>query len=146
MAYQIIDVDINNNPNFAIGIKFPFSGKGIFRQSYTTGEQAYSNLKNLLLTMKGERYELPEFGTDLLYVIFEPARDDIKDLIANIIRPEINRWLPDINITDIKITTYEDDPSLTNEIRVLIKFKAKGDPDEQILEITAAENGLLQVE
>ena len=146
MAYQIIDVDINNNPDFAIGVKFPFSAKSVFPQSYTTAEQAYSNLKNLLLTMKGERYELPNFGTDLLHVIFEPATEVIKEIIVNIIRPAINFWLPNIIVNEIKVTTYEDDPSLTNEIKVLIVFKANSISDEQVLEITAAENGLLRVE
>ena len=44
-------IDFNND--VAVGVKLPF-GKpnGLFSQSYTTEEQAVSNLKNLLLTRK----------------------------------------------------------------------------------------------
>ena len=46
----------------AIGITLPFGkNKGLFSLSYTTEEQSISNLKNLLLTRKGERLFQPEF-------------------------------------------------------------------------------------
>ena len=54
---------IDFQKDVAVGVKLPF-GKpnGLFAQSYTTEEQATSNLKNLLLTRKGERPFQPEFG------------------------------------------------------------------------------------
>ena len=44
---------IDFKADVAVGVKLPF-GKpnGLFTQSYTTEEQAVSNLKNLLLTEK----------------------------------------------------------------------------------------------
>ena len=50
--------EINNNDDKYVGIGFPlgFSVEGkLFSQTKTVLEQAKSNLRNLLLTTKGER-------------------------------------------------------------------------------------------
>ena len=55
-----------------IGITIPFNKpNGIFHQSFTNVKQVLSNLKNLLLTARGERYMLPTFGTDIKTILFE---------------------------------------------------------------------------
>ncbi len=49
MAYRIVAAnDITQNSDIAIGVKFPFNGKGIFSKSFTTNEQASTNIKSLL--------------------------------------------------------------------------------------------------
>ena len=83
MGYRVVEInEIQNNPNIAIGVKFPFDGRGIFRKSFTTDEQALTNIKSLLLTRKGERYEQPNFGTDLLNALFEPNTSELSTFIA----------------------------------------------------------------
>ena len=54
-------------PDVAVGIKLPFTGKNgnLFDLSYSTRDQALSNLKNLLLTRRGERIMEPLFGTTI---------------------------------------------------------------------------------
>ena len=47
MGYVIDNTDFKSNPDIAIGVTFPFSGQAIFNSSYTTMDQAISNLKNL---------------------------------------------------------------------------------------------------
>ena len=51
MAYEIQSNTINLTPDGAVGIKLPMIGKlgNLFDQSYSTQEQAISNLKNLKL-------------------------------------------------------------------------------------------------
>jgi len=64
-----------------ININFPFkeSVKGFFMDITETDSQAIkADLMHLILTRKGERYYLPDFGTDLLQYIFEP--NDTKTL------------------------------------------------------------------
>ena len=95
MAYQVVTAnDITKNPDVAIGVKFPFNGKGIFTKSFTTDDQALTNIKSLLLTRKGERYIQPEFGTDLLFLIFEPNVGELKDEIITTISEPVAYWLP----------------------------------------------------
>ena len=71
------------NPDVRIGLKLPFNrGKsGLFSQSQTTLEQAGSNIKNLLLTAKGERVMQPDFGSRLRDLLFEQYTEDLQDRI-----------------------------------------------------------------
>jgi hypothetical protein len=60
-----------------IGVTIPFNNpNGIFFQSYTNRQQAFSNVKNLLSTAKGERYMQPDFGSELRFILFENINDE----------------------------------------------------------------------
>jgi phage baseplate assembly protein W len=125
MPYQIVNVnDISQTtPNGAIGIQLPFNGTtGVISSTVTSLEQAISNLKNLLLTYKGERINQPNFGTDLSQVLFQPNLSNLKPIITEIITDAVSYWLPYINITSIDIVTADDDPDLTYEIKISISF------------------------
>jgi len=85
-----------------IGVLIPFNEpNGIFRQSYTNKEQVFSNLKNLLLTAKGERYMLPTFGTNIRTILFEniSTEEEFFDLLNDEIRSSITEWMPYIRIS-----------------------------------------------
>jgi len=91
-----------------IGVTIPFNKKnGIFNQSYTDREQVISNLKNLLLTRKGERIMQPEFGTDLQYYLFEQITDelDFQEKLIGEIRSALTFWMPYVSIQDVKVDT-----------------------------------------
>jgi hypothetical protein len=66
--YRIHPLDLKRN--VAIGVVLPMGGNPLFKLSYTTEEQALSNLKNLLLTRKGERPFQPLFGTNIYSILF----------------------------------------------------------------------------
>jgi phage baseplate assembly protein W len=90
-----------------IGITLPFNKpNGIFNQSFTNHEQVFSNLKNLLLTNKGERYMLPEFGTDIRGVLFEniTSEDAFTNSINGEIESAISEWMPYLVITELETT------------------------------------------
>jgi phage baseplate assembly protein W len=114
-------------PDKAIGIKLPFSGKKqLFDLSYTTEEQSISNLKNLLLTRKGERLMHPNFGTAIYNSLFENIDDQFFMDIEQSLTEDINFWLPYIIIDSIQ--AVELDPGeardYQNGFKVLIKFRA----------------------
>lgn len=91
-----------------IGVTIPFDKKnGIFNQSYTDREQVISNLRNLLLTRKGERIMQPEFGTDLQYYLFEQITDELEfqEKLIGEIRSSLNFWMPYVSIQDLKVDT-----------------------------------------
>lgn len=123
MAFRTVDTFNPSYANKALGITLPFNGPaGLFSSTYTTQQQAVSNLKNLLLTAKGERIQQPKFGTDLIRLLFEPNTDLIKQNVDDVIKSAVNRWLPYINIVEIKTVTAEEDPSLNYNISVTISF------------------------
>jgi len=106
-----------------VGILLPMSnsGFGYFAPTKTTRAAAFTNLKNLIMTMKGERPMQPEFGCDIHRVIFDPITDDIKPLIDGSLRDAIAEWLPYIVVHDV-IVNMEDADVDNNKIRVTLKF------------------------
>jgi len=88
------------------GINFPFrdSFTGNFLDlSDTKDEEIRSNLIHLLLTRKGTRYFLPDFGTRLYEYIFEPLDGPTFSDVEAEIRQSVEKYIPGIKITSIKI-------------------------------------------
>jgi phage baseplate assembly protein W len=146
MAYQIIGVnEINTTVTPSIGLGVSFSSTSpIFKSIYLTTEQATENLKTLLLTRIGERYMEPNFGTNLLYIVFEPNVSQIKQEISDIITSAISHWLPYIEIDDLTIVTAEDDPNLQYNIQITLVFSVNGF-DTKSITLSADNNGQLIV-
>ena len=126
MPYAIVNVVDDIALNTALGINLPFVGPfSVFNSTFTTIDQAVANLKNLLLTYKGERIYQPNFGTDLPRVLFEPSTQELKPVVATIIANAVDYWLPYINIVDINTVTAEDDPNLPHELKITITFSVQ---------------------
>ena len=89
------------------GINFPFrdSYQGDYLSlSQTSDEEIRSNLIHLLLTRKGTRYYLPDFGTRLYEYIFEPMDGPTFSDIEAEIRDSVSEYIPGITITKISVT------------------------------------------
>lgn len=98
------DVD-QNNP---IGIGFPLS-VGTQKQNYYTTSQVHDNLRNLILTMKGERPMNPSFGCDIYYLLFEQLSDDlIQEAAYDAIKEAITRWMPAVQLRHVEVETQVD--------------------------------------
>lgn len=104
-------------------------------------EIAKQNLYTLISTRRGERYMLPTYGTDLYNILFQPNNDATKDDIQEMLTSAISYWLPYININEILITTPDDDPSLNNEIKIIIDYSVNGFNTDSIT-IVGGEFGL----
>lgn len=126
MPYQIVNIVTEEALNTGIGINLPFAGPfTVFNSTYTTEAQALANLKNLLLTYKGERVFQPDFGTDLPKVLFEPNTQELKPVIVEIISEAVDYWLPLINLVNIDVITAEDDPNMPHELKITITFSVQ---------------------
>jgi phage baseplate assembly protein W len=66
--------------------------------------QVKSDLLVLLLTEPGERVMLPEFGTPLRKLLFEPNDSSLEMIAKEIISDSIKTWEPRIAVTDIQVT------------------------------------------
>lgn len=94
------------------GIDYPFrdSFKGDFLKMTETPEREIrANLIHLLLTRKGSRYYLPDFGTRLYEFIFEQNDVISFSLIEEEIREGVKKYIPNLDITSINIMSAEDD-------------------------------------
>ena len=150
MPYQVVtsaNVIRTLNVN-VLGIQLSGANNdvAIFDPVYTSIEQEFAKLKTLLLTRLGERIMEPTFGTNLLQIIFQPNTENIKGDIIDYILEPVNQWLPDIEITDIVVTTAEDDPTLTHEVEVRITFRPTyGEGESKTLTLSANQNGSLTI-
>ena len=116
------------NPDIYVGLKFPLTqgGSSTFAQTKTTLEQAKHNIRNLLLTIPGERLGQPEFGSNLHEIVFEQMDENIEDTIEASISNAIKTWLPYINIKNIN---FEYGKVSENQININIDFGLSFEPD-----------------
>ena len=88
-----------------INIDFPFkdSPEGFyFNLNATDADAVRADLLHLLLTNKGERLYMPDFGSDLKKYIFEPNDDVTHSEIKDNLNETIKRYMPNLTIDDIK--------------------------------------------
>tara|TARA_R110002020_G_scaffold88241_7_gene216896 strand:- start:1839 stop:2300 length:462 start_codon:yes stop_codon:yes gene_type:complete len=126
-------------PNPKYGITFPFidSQEGLYLHlNDLPQDEVRSNLIHLILSMKGSRYFLPDFGTNLMRYIFEPLDSGTKTSIDLEIREAVKEFIPNLNINKVEVKSAEDvrkeedlqspDPSLTDN-----SFSFVGDKDKE---------------
>ncbi len=81
------------------GITFPFrdsfDGKYLDLTDYAS-EEIRTNLTHLLLTRRGSRYFLPEFGTRLYEYIFEPLDGPTFNDIQSEIKDSVSKYIPNL--------------------------------------------------
>ena len=120
------------DPDTFIGLSLPLDhgDQGFFDKTRTTLQQTRSNIKNLLLTIKGERLGNPTFGSDLMKVLFEQDDGSLGDRIEETIRASVSEWLPYVNIKSIETTTDERNP---NQLNVRLDFTI--DVDQQVAQL-----------
>tara|TARA_R110000824_G_scaffold57118_3_gene155650 strand:+ start:1939 stop:2406 length:468 start_codon:yes stop_codon:yes gene_type:complete len=98
-------------PNQRYGITFPFedSPQGFFLGlNESTESEVRTNLIHLILTLKGSRYFLPDFGTNLLKYIYEPLDGATKTNIDKEIRNAVKKFMPGLVINEVSIKSAED--------------------------------------
>jgi phage baseplate assembly protein W len=135
MATKNVVRVINEDPDSYFGLTFPLK-EGVdnnFIRSSTLREQASSNIKNLLLTIKGERVGQPNFGSRLSEILFEPINEEIGDRIQSAIEEALEEWLP--YVVAENVTTFVDEKN-PNLITVSLEFRVTIDDPDAIETIT----------
>ena len=110
-------------------IAFPFKDDNEIRSfilmNQVTKDSYSSNLLLLLLTQKGERYYMPEYGTNLLKFIFEPNDQLTSTQVEDEIRNTVSLYLPAVKITSVTFnwnTNDSGEPISDNQLNVNIQF------------------------
>ena len=126
---KVQDLTENDYKILGIGINKTSDSNGIFSVNYTTLTQAKDNLKNLILTHKGERTMNPEFGCDIWKLLFEPfIEEEIDKQIENTIVDAVSIWLPYLNIDTI-VFDYDSNDIDSHTINLDIKFSLVSNPN-----------------
>lgn len=105
------------------GLKFPFGSleEGKFLKKASDVEMIKSNLRQLLLTRRGERVMLPNFGTNLKNYLMEPLDQALLSQIRREISESIYKYAPDVNLNSIQVFPL-DQPSFSGGHALLIKL------------------------
>ena len=124
----------------AYGITLPVKrgNTGFFEQAFTSYDQAKSNLKNLLLTKKGERIMQPEFGTGLHSLLFEQADDQLEQKLEETINDAVSFWLPYITIESVDIEMTNDMKDM-NRANMKVGFRVGNQIETQEITLTVQE-------
>jgi phage baseplate assembly protein W len=96
------------------GIDYPFkdSPKGDYLNMTEIPEkEVRANLIHLILTRRGSRYYLPDFGTRIYEFIFDQNDFITHNLIEEEIREGVKKFIPNLDINTISIMSAEDDPN-----------------------------------
>ena len=118
------------------GINFPFrdSVRGDYLDlTNTAGQEIRADLINLLLTRKGSRYLLPDFGTRLYEYLFEPFDGLTFDAIESDIRASVEKYIPNLLINKISVAPLDpqeeaDDNAFTSNLPTspVYRYPGKG--------------------
>lgn len=94
-----------------INIQFPFQDDpdGKFLKMNDESKKAIkSDLMHLLMTNKGERLYMPDFGANLRQYIFEQNDTPSWDGIRNEINDAVRKYIPNLIINNLSTTQSED--------------------------------------
>ena len=147
MAYVVETLNTTTTTEKQIGLGVKLSNNvTCFDTLYDMNEQAKENLKSLLLTKLGERYMLPDFGTQLLNIIFEPNNDLLSIDIQSMLAQSIGYWLPYINLQLIDVKTAQSNHELTNEVEISITYNVLDSFNTDSIKLTINQLGTLTVQ
>lgn len=103
-----------------INIQFPFQDDpdGKFLKMNEEPKKAIkADLVHLLLTNKGERLYMPDFGANLRQYIFDMNDGPTHNSIKNEINEAVRKFIPNLTITELTVT-----PSEENERAVIVRI------------------------
>lgn len=111
--------------DYALGLKIPIQITNVaFAQNFTELEQLKSNIKNLLLTKRGERVMNPDFGAGVETLLFEQLDEDFEEKIQDIITTSVEQYIPNVSIDEINVDLSNENRD-RNTVNISLKFRSR---------------------
>lgn len=122
MAFEVRKINpLDLQSRKAVGVSIPFSGAGVFNQTFQTKDATRNNLINFFLTARGERPLNVNFGAGLRNLLFEQLTQDMLDDIREYVREGLSMYFPRVLPTDIRIVPEADNNTLNFYLRYAIE-------------------------
>ncbi len=124
-----------------LGLQYPLvkTTRGLLAQKKGV-DQIKADLLQLLLTNPGERVMLPEYGTPLRELFFDPNDVALKNKAKNMITESITKWEPRIALQNVIVSNsidlddlHPDDPK--DDIEHILSIKIEFFDPENITEV-----------
>ena len=94
-------------------MKFPFTlnndGGFCFDLNENPKDKVASQIAHVILTPKGTRIRMPEFGTNLIKWIFEPNDQETWDSVVEEVTKAVSRYVSATTLKNIEVVTPEDE-------------------------------------
>ena len=128
MAYNIRNINVLDlRKSTGIGVSLPFNNPAVFQTVYTTKDQIKYNLINFLLTDPRERIFNPIFGAGIRGRLFEQITDSTADDLDLLIKSGVERYFPNVVITQLLFGGNPDDSTLTINLSYTINNTRESD-------------------
>jgi phage baseplate assembly protein W len=93
------------------GFAFPLRLTPEGRLAWSTGEaNVRESIRVLLLTAQGERLRRPDYGAGLERFLFEPNTPTTWRAIEEVIRRQLAKWEPRVQVEALQVAADPDDP------------------------------------
>ena len=107
-------------------IKFPFTSNnldGFFIDlNETIADKVLSEILHVILTPKGGRLRMPDFGTDLIHYIFDMNDETEWSRVNAEVKSAVSKYVPRAEINEIKVLKGEsDDNTILLELNYSVK-------------------------
>ena len=123
-----------------VGLPFGDTLKSYFEPKNDT-DILRSSILWIVLTGLGERWYLPEFGSPIADLLFEPADVSVAQSLRSDVEAAIRKWDDRIDLKNVDVQVNADQ----NEVIVTITYSLAEDPTAQgiqTLSFTATEDGV----
>lgn len=125
--------------DYAVGLQIPIRITNVaFAQNFTVLEQLKSNIKNLLLTKRGERLMNNDFGAGIETVLFEPITDEFEEKIQDIINEAVEKYLPNVSIDEINVDMSDENKD-KNTVNISLKFRNNSTNQSDVLSMNVTQ-------
>ena len=118
------------------GLGWPIGGnpKDPYFSKASTDTLVRSQIKQILLTNKGERVMLPEFGISLHSYLFEPLTGDIANVLAYRIKTAVAAYAPNIELLRV-VTRQEENLKGYGMPGLIVNLTVRNKASNNILDI-----------
>lgn len=90
------------------GIAPPYSDFSTFFEEKVDQDILKASIVYIVLTQKGERVMLPEFGSDVHKMVFDQNDSTLASSLEREIREAVARWDPRIELVDVEVTQTDE--------------------------------------
>lgn len=95
-----------------------------------------SSVRMLLLTVKGERLMLPDYGTNLQSVLFDPAVGPVESIVVQEILSAVAAWEPRIQVDPQSIVIERSRDGRAIKMKISFVSKLSGKPFSTVIDYT----------
>jgi phage baseplate assembly protein W len=114
-------------------LDYPYGIAGGAARTTTAGDHLRDLIIQVLLTIPGERVNLPEFGVGVQRLVFAPNSDALRASTQFLISTNLQRWLGDrIDVEQVDVSS---EPGAEETVSIEITYTIKATQERQRVQV-----------